>query len=85
MLEKFINKIIQTSQCYLALRDKANKLESDIDDYQEEIKRLNNIVLLNKTTARKIVRAVNSLIKKDEIVNTQKEIKALCNKIIKGE
>ena len=43
------------------------------------------IISNNKITARKIIREVNKLIKKDEIVNAQKQIKALCNEIIKGE
>lgn len=43
------------------------------------------IISNNKTTARKIIREVNKLIKKDEIINAQKQIKALCNEIIKGE
>ena len=57
----------------------------------EKIYRCNTILKLtdklakNKTTARKIIKLVNSLLKKDEIVTTQKEIKALCNEIIKGE
>lgn len=46
---------------------------------------LEDTISKNKTTARKIIRAVNSLLKKNEIVNTQKEIKRLCNEIIKGE
>lgn len=46
---------------------------------------LNNIISSNKTKARKIIREVNKLIKKEEIINTEKRIKALCNEIIKGE
>lgn len=45
------------------------------------INKLNDKLAKNKTTARKIVKLVNSLLKKDA---TQKEIKALCNEIIKG-
>ena len=71
MLKKIINKIIMGTRCYLSLKKYSNELEEKIS--------------MNKTTARKIVRAVNSLLKKDELVSTKKQIKALCNEIIKGE
>lgn len=84
MLKNLINKIIMGTKCYIALKDKFTKLEEDLNVYQETIIDLQNIISGNKTKARKIVRAVNGLIKKDEIVNTQKEIKEICNQIIKG-
>lgn len=39
----------------------------------------------NKKTARKIVRTVNGLIKREDSIQATKDIKALCNQIIKGE
>lgn len=39
----------------------------------------------NKTIARRIVRRVNGLIKREDSVQATKEVKALCNEIIKGE
>lgn len=39
----------------------------------------------DKTIARRIVRKVNGLIKREDSVQATKEIKALCNEIIKGE
>lgn len=90
LLEKIINKIIMGTKCYIALKDKIYELENERTKFKDKFAQqamdlieLNNIISKNKTTARKIVRAVNSLIKKDEIVNTQKQIKALCNEIIK--
>lgn len=71
MLKKLINKIIMSTKCYLSLRQYSNELEETLNS--------------NKTTARKIIRAVNSLLKKDELVTTKKQIKELCNEIIKGE
>lgn len=44
-------------------------------------KNLEEIITKDKKIARKIIRTVNSLLKKDESVH----IKALCNQIIKGE
>lgn len=85
MLEKMIEKFVKGTKYYLALEDRVDKLETDIDTFEEEIERLNVLIALNKTKARKIIRITNSLIKREDSVNTKKEIKALCNEIIKGE
>lgn len=47
----------------------------------EKIDELNH----NKTLARRIVRLTNSLLKKDELVPTKKQIQAICHEIINGK
>lgn len=85
MLEKLIKKFVVGTKYYLALEDRVNKLETDIDTFEEEIERLNVLIATNKTKARKIIRIVKGLIKREDSISTTKEIKALCNEIIKGE
>ena len=99
MLKKLIDKFIMKSERYLTLKNcldnalKEAKISNEnykfilqeVDDRIKNITHLENILSNNKTTARRIIREVNKLIKRDEIVNAQKKIKELCNEIIKGE
>jgi hypothetical protein len=85
MFKKIINKIIMATQCYLALKERFSGLEFVVDAQAEKIKEQDVLIAKNKTTARKIVRTVNGLIKREDSINATKKIKALCNEIIKGE
>lgn len=49
------------------------------------VQKLLEMLSQDKTIARRIVRKVNGLIKREDSVQATKEIKALCNEIIKGE
>ena len=49
------------------------------------IQHLLEMLSQDKTIARRIVRKVNGLIKREDSVQATKEIKVLCNEIIKGE
>lgn len=49
------------------------------------VQKLLEMLSQDKTIARRIVRRVNGLIKREDSVQATKEIKALCNEIIKGE
>ena len=90
MLKKIINKIIMGTKCYLALKDALIELEhknmalhTDLETQTLELIDLKNTISYNKTQARKIVRLLNANFDKKN--GTIKQIKALCNKIIKGE
>lgn len=85
MFKKIINKIIMATQCYLALKEKFSGQVFIIEAQEQRIKEQDVLIAKNKTTARKIVRTVNGLIKREDSINATKEIKALCNEIIKGE
>ena len=85
MLRKLINKIIMGTKCYSMLKEKFRDNELLIESLTEELKKSSDSVSKNKTTARKIIRVVNGLIKREDSVQATKEIKALCNEIIKGE
>lgn len=99
MWKKLIDKLVMKSERYLTLKDCLDKalkeakttnesndfILQEIEEKIDNINHLENLLSENKTIARRIIREVNKLIKRDEIVNAQKKIKELCNEIIKGE
>lgn len=92
MFKKLINKIIMGTKCYLALKQAFADLKHDNACLEDELSQTKisldvarECLKSNKTTARRIIRIVNGLIKREDSVQATKEIKALCNEIIKGE
>lgn len=89
---KWIDKILQNTNGYKALFRELGICKQELEHlqimYDEQYKHLlNNVqqVEKNKKTARRIIRLTNALLKKDELVQTKKDIQALCHEIIKGE
>ena len=85
MFKKIWNEIIMGTKCYLMLKQDREKTIKQLGEVALENGRLEKELAKNKTIARKIIRVVNSLLKREDSVNATKEIKALCNEIIKGE
>ena len=85
MFKKIIEKIVMTTKCYAELKNEFVKVCNDIQFCREIAEKYSARLNANKTTARKIIRVVNGLIKREDSVAAAKEIKALCNEIIKGE
>lgn len=85
MLKKLINKIIMGTKCYILLKERCNVLEKENNDIRAYVQKLLEMLSQDKTIARRIVRRVNGLIKREDSVQATKEIKALCNQIFKGE
>lgn len=88
MLKKLINKIIMGTKCYLALKEafadtKHDKacLEDELSQTKFALGIARDCLKTNKTTARKINKLLNANFdKKNETI---KQVKALCNEIIK--
>lgn len=83
MFKKIINKIIMGTQCYLALKDRFEQNSMDIAFCKEVVEQYSIRLNSNKTKARKINKLLNANFDKKN--GTIKQIKALCNEIIKGE
>ena len=90
MFKKIINKIIMGTRCYLALKQSFADLKHDNACLEDELLQKNFIIDAahkvlqeQKTKARKIVRLLNANFDKKN--GTIKQVKALCNEIIKGE
>lgn len=90
MIKKIINKIIMGTKCYLALRKEFIDLKHDKACLEDELSQkifvidvAHKVLQEQKTKARKIVRLLNANFDKKN--GTIKQIKALCNEIIKGE
>lgn len=90
MFKKIINKIIMGTKCYLALRKefldtKQNNvyLENELRYSRVQMKVRDEMLKTSRTKARKIVRLLNANFDKKN--GTVKQVKTLCNEIIKGE
>lgn len=90
MFKKIINKVIMGTKCYLALKQAFADLKHDNASLEDELSQKNFIIDTThkvlqeqKTKARKIVRLLNANFDKKN--GTIKQVKALCNEIIKGE
>lgn len=90
MFKKIINKIIMGTKCYLALKQAFTDLKHDNACLEDELSQKNFIIDTThkvlqeqKFKARKIVRLLNANFDKKN--GTIKQVKALCNEIIKGE
>lgn len=89
---KWLDKLVQKTKVYKTLFRELGICKQELEHlqimYDEQYKHLLNNVQINKgskTIARRIIRLTNSLLKKEELVQTKKEIQVLCHEIIKGE
>ena len=83
-MKKLIDKIVMGTKVYQKLKFECDSVLETIKKISEEKHKIEAIISRNKTIARKISRVINAF-KKENNVDAIKEIKALCNEIIKGE
>lgn len=89
---KWLDELIRKTDCYKRLyrelgvcKSEHTKLEFMYNEQHKHLLQFTQEIEKNKKVARKIVRLTNSLLKKDELVPTKKEIQALCHEITRGE
>jgi len=88
---QLLDNLIQKTKCYKNLyrelslcKREHEKLEFMYDEQYKHLVEKINELQQNKTAARRIVRLTNSLLKKDELVPTKKQIQTICHEIING-
>lgn len=93
------DKFIMNSKIYKSLKMRYEKLTHKYNELQNQnmqqqgiiskrdlwLEKASDEIMKNKETAEKIITLTRKLIKRDEIMQVQEEIKNLCNEIIKGE
>ena len=82
---KWLEKLLEKTSYVKQLKRNLSYAEKEYENLHFMYNFLTKQILTNKTTARQIVRLSNSLLKKDELVSTKKQIQDLCHKIIKAK